>query len=98
MVAYQVNEVLQETGQMRMAELALRFSLSADILNKAIQTRMGAQLDAHMEGGLLYTPTYVSRLTAQVQINIYISTRKVSRYWGWYQSNWRCPVLQKRMF
>jgi hypothetical protein len=53
--------------QVVLAELALRFSLSVELLTTALSSRLGTHLTALMDGGLLYTPAYVSRLTAQVR-------------------------------
>lgn len=54
-------------AQVVLAELALRFSLSVELLTTALSSRLGTHLTALMDGGLLYTPAYVSRLTAQVR-------------------------------
>eukprot|EP00958_Prasinococcus_capsulatus_P028042 scaffold6233_cov348-Prasinococcus_capsulatus_cf.AAC.2 len=65
-VAAELNETLQEEGQLHLAEVAKRFSLSAELMTSTITSRLGTLVDARMEGSLLYTQAYVSRLTAQV--------------------------------
>ena len=67
-MAAEVNEALQEEGQLHLAEIGKRFSLSAELMSTTISSRLGTVVDARMEGALLYTPAYVSRLTAQVVV------------------------------
>jgi hypothetical protein len=53
--------------QVALAELALRFSLSLELLTAALTARLGSHLSALVDGGLLYTPAFLSRLTAQLR-------------------------------
>jgi hypothetical protein len=62
-----VDEELREAGMVGVGDLARRFSLSADLMRKCLSERMGTIVEGRMEGGLLYTPGYVARLTAQLR-------------------------------
>ena len=66
-VAAEVDEELRESGVVAVGDLARRHGLSADLMSKALEERMGRVVEGRMEGGLLYTPGYVARLTAQLR-------------------------------
>lgn len=66
-VAEEVEETLQETGQVSLAELAHRFNVSSDVLRTSISERMGSLIHGKLEGGQLYTPAYVKRIKAIVR-------------------------------
>ena len=56
-----------EAGMVGVGDLARRHSLSADLMRKVLSERIGTIVEGRMEGGLLYTPGYVARLTAQLR-------------------------------
>ena len=66
-VAAEVDEELRESGVVAVGNLARRHGLSADLMSKALEERVGRVVEGRMEGGLLYTPGYVARLTAQLR-------------------------------
>ena len=66
-VAAEVDEELRESGVVAVGDLARRHGLSADLMSRALEERVGRVVEGRMEGGLLYTPGYVARLTAQLR-------------------------------
>ena len=68
-VAAEVEEELRELGVVAVADLARAHGLSADLMSRALRERVGdgGIVSGRMEGGLLYTPQYVARLTAQLR-------------------------------
>ncbi|KAI5082067.1 hypothetical protein GOP47_0001810 [Adiantum capillus-veneris] len=66
-VAEEINESLQETGQVSLAELAARLSVGSDTLTAMLGPRMGNLIQGKLEGGQLYTQVYVARLRAMIR-------------------------------
>ena len=51
----------QESGMVHMGDLALQYNLGSELLSAAITSRMGSIIRGRIDGGLLYTPTYIRR-------------------------------------
>ena len=66
-VAVEVNEELTEAGVVRIGDLARKHELSADLMSKTLESRMGTLVHGRAEGGVLHTAGYVTRLTAQLR-------------------------------
>jgi len=66
-VAKELNETLQEYGQISLHELAKRFSLNIETLEEEIKERLGIQVEGTFEGGTLYTDVFVARCRAQLR-------------------------------
>ena len=66
-VAVEVNEELIEAGVVRIGDLARKHELSADLMSKTLESRMGTLVHGRAEGGVLHTAGYVTRLTAQLR-------------------------------
>ena len=66
-VAVEVNEELIEAGVVRFGDLARKHELSADLMSKTLESRMGTLVHGRAEGGVLHTAGYVTRLTAQLR-------------------------------
>ncbi|KAL2612823.1 hypothetical protein R1flu_024515 [Riccia fluitans] len=54
-VAEEVNEALQESGQVVVGELAKRFNVGSELLTRVLESRIQGKLEA----GQLYTPAHV---------------------------------------
>eukprot|EP00053_Salpingoeca_punica_P013503 m.122155 g.122155 ORF g.122155 m.122155 type:complete len:774 (-) comp16218_c1_seq2:130-2451(-) len=69
-VAEEVNDILQENGQISVPDLCSRFGLPVAFLQQQVEQRVGrivhGQLDVD-ERDLLYTSAYVARQTARVR-------------------------------
>mmetsp|Transcript_28665 Transcript_28665/g.68377 ORF Transcript_28665/g.68377 Transcript_28665/m.68377 type:complete len:806 (-) Transcript_28665:90-2507(-) len=63
-LALETNEELQEAGAVPLPDLARRTQLSSELLLSNLSSRMGTMLHGRLEGGLLYTQAYVSRVKA----------------------------------
>ena len=50
-----------------MGELARRYALAAELLQAAVGPRVGSAIRGRLEGGLLYTAAYLSRVKAQAR-------------------------------
>ena len=66
-VAVEVNEELTEAGVVRIGDLARKHELSADLMSRTLESRMGTLVHGRAEGGVLHTAGYVTRLTAQLR-------------------------------
>lgn len=66
-LATEVQETLQDTGQLLVGDLARRYNLTSELLTTNVQQRLGSIIQGRLEGGLLYTPAYVRRLQAQLR-------------------------------
>ena len=50
-----------------MGELARLYALGAELLQAAVAPRVGPVIRGRLEGGLLFTAAYISRIKAQVR-------------------------------
>ncbi|KAG0452955.1 hypothetical protein HPP92_025619 [Vanilla planifolia] len=66
-VAEEINEKLQECSHISLAELASQFLVSAEIIVSVLERRLGSIIKGQLEGGQLYTPAYISRITQMVR-------------------------------
>lgn len=66
-VAEEINENLQEAGQISLAELAARLNVGAELLTGALEPRLGRLIHGKLEGGQLYTQAYVARIRAMMR-------------------------------
>ncbi|CAL9247464.1 unnamed protein product [Arabidopsis halleri] len=66
-IAEEINERLQECSQIAVAELAGQLHVGSDLVQSVLEPRLGTLVKARLEGGQLYTPAYVERVTAMVR-------------------------------
>ncbi|KAK9127175.1 hypothetical protein Syun_015972 [Stephania yunnanensis] len=66
-VAEEINDRLQESSQIALAELAAQLNVGSELLTAALEPRLGRIVKGRLEGGQLYTPAYVARVTAMVR-------------------------------
>lgn len=67
MVAEEINERLQECSQIALAEIAAQLQISSELVGTILEPRLGTLVKGRLEGGQLYTPAYVARVTAMVR-------------------------------
>ncbi|KAL5986091.1 hypothetical protein ACLOJK_028081 [Asimina triloba] len=67
MMAEEINERLQECSQIALAELAAQLHVSSELISTVVEPRLGTLIKGRLEGGQLYTPAYVERITAMVR-------------------------------
>ncbi|KAL9268571.1 E3 UFM1-protein ligase 1-like protein [Drosera capensis] len=66
-VAEDVNERLQESSQIGLAEIAAQIQVGSELVASMLESRIGTLVKGRLEGGQLYTPAYVARVTAMVR-------------------------------
>ncbi|KAI4382356.1 hypothetical protein MLD38_008330 [Melastoma candidum] len=66
-VAEEINERLQECSQIPLSELAAQLHVGSELLTAALEPRLGSVVKGRLEGGQLYTPAYISRISALVR-------------------------------
>ncbi|WJZ88804.1 hypothetical protein VitviT2T_008073 [Vitis vinifera] len=66
-VAEEINERLQECSQIALAELAAQLHVGSELLTSMLELRMGTMVKGRLEGGQLYTPVYVARVSSMVR-------------------------------
>ncbi|OWM68845.1 hypothetical protein CDL15_Pgr025032 [Punica granatum] len=66
-VAEEINERLQECSQISLAELATQLHVGVELLTSILKPRLGTMVKGRLEGGQLYTPAYVARVSAMVR-------------------------------
>ncbi|CAL9044027.1 unnamed protein product, partial [Musa banksii] len=66
-VAEEINEKLQECSQMSLAEIAAQLQIGSELVVSVLEPRLGTLIKGRLEGGQLYTPAHVSRITAMVR-------------------------------
>ncbi|KAL6967433.1 hypothetical protein U1Q18_033242 [Sarracenia purpurea var. burkii] len=65
-VAEEINERLQECSQIALAELAAQLQVGSELIATVLEPRLGTMVKGRLEGGQLYTPAYVARVSAMV--------------------------------
>ncbi|XP_077232923.1 E3 UFM1-protein ligase-like protein isoform X2 [Tasmannia lanceolata] len=65
-IAEEINERLQECSQIALAELAAQLHVSSELVASILEPRLGTIVKGRLEGGQLYTPAYVARLSTMV--------------------------------
>ncbi|KAI3913799.1 hypothetical protein MKW92_024195 [Papaver armeniacum] len=66
-VAEEINERLQECSQISLAELAAQLHVGSELLASVLEPRLGSIVKGRFEGGQIYTPAYVARVSAMVR-------------------------------
>ncbi|KAJ9188941.1 hypothetical protein P3X46_000290 [Hevea brasiliensis] len=66
-VAEEINERLQECSQIALAELATQLNVGSEFVASMLEARLGTLVKGRLEGGQLYTPAYVARVSAMVR-------------------------------
>ncbi|KAM7278569.1 hypothetical protein ACFE04_005703 [Oxalis oulophora] len=66
-VAEDINERLQECSQIALAELAAQLQVGSELLTSVLEPRLGTLVKGRLEGGQLYTPAYVARVSSMVR-------------------------------
>ncbi|GAQ86755.1 E3 UFM1-protein ligase 1 homolog [Klebsormidium nitens] len=66
-LAEEIDESLQETGQVSIGELARQFNVGVELLTGAITARLDTKIHGKLDSGMLYTPAHVARIKAMVR-------------------------------
>jgi predicted HTH domain antitoxin len=66
-IASEVNELLLEMGSVSMPDVARKFSLSINLMEKILRERMGTDVHGLVAGSMIYTTKYVEYLTSRVR-------------------------------
>ncbi|CAL5211350.1 unnamed protein product [Lathyrus oleraceus] len=66
-IAEEINERLQECSQIALTELAAQLNVGLDLIASVLEARLGTIVKGRLEGGQLYTPAYVARVSAMVR-------------------------------
>ena len=66
-LAEEINQNLQGSGRVTLAELAVQYTLPTDFVQKVLEPRIGTVVQAKLAGGVLYTTAYVARHAARVR-------------------------------
>ena len=66
-IAIEINDYLQEEGEVKVIDLSKRFNLNPDILQTVIERKVGKTIHGQLERGVLYTDLFVQRHNAQVR-------------------------------
>ncbi|CAI8596846.1 unnamed protein product [Vicia faba] len=66
-IAEEINERLQECSQIALTELAVQLNVGLDLIASVLEPRLGTIVKGRLEGGQLYTPAYVARVSAMVR-------------------------------
>ncbi|KAE8700850.1 E3 UFM1-protein ligase 1-like protein [Hibiscus syriacus] len=66
-VAEEINERLQECSQIALAELAAQLHVGSELVGSVLEPRLGTLVKGRLEGGQLYTPAYIARVSAMVR-------------------------------
>ncbi|KAF4091943.1 hypothetical protein AMELA_G00015310 [Ameiurus melas] len=68
-VCEEVNDKLQEAGQVNITELSKTHQLPADFLTQELSARLGRLIDGHMDQftGLIFTQNFINRQKAKIR-------------------------------
>ncbi|KXZ55512.1 hypothetical protein GPECTOR_2g1061 [Gonium pectorale] len=66
-IAVEINDQLQEAGQLSVGELAAQYGLATELVMNVVTTRLGSTINGRLEGGLLYTQSYLRAIKAQLR-------------------------------
>ncbi|GJW09334.1 E3 UFM1-protein ligase 1 [Tanacetum coccineum] len=66
-VCEEINDRLQECSQIALAEIAAQLQVGSELLVNVLEPRIGSLIKGRLEGGQLYTPSYVARVNAMVR-------------------------------
>ncbi|KAL2487556.1 E3 UFM1-protein ligase 1-like protein [Forsythia ovata] len=65
-VSEEINERLQECSQIALAEIAGQLQVGSELILSVVEPRLGTLVKGRLEGGQLYTPAYIARVSAMV--------------------------------
>ncbi|KAF6164353.1 hypothetical protein GIB67_037510 [Kingdonia uniflora] len=66
-VGEEINDRLQECSQIALAEIAANLHIGSELLSAVLEPRLGTIVKGRLEGGQIYTPAYVARVSAMVR-------------------------------
>ncbi|CAI5970291.1 unnamed protein product [Closterium sp. NIES-65] len=66
-VADEVDAALQESGQVAVSDLAMRFNVGAELMASILSSRLGSRIHGTMSGGQLFTGAHMARMRAAVR-------------------------------
>jgi hypothetical protein len=66
-IAEEINESLQDAGELLLMDLGKRFNISVDFLAEALEKRCGRILQAQIENDSIYTQEFVKRQEAKIR-------------------------------
>ncbi|XP_030967664.1 E3 UFM1-protein ligase 1 homolog isoform X1 [Quercus lobata] len=66
-MAEEINDRLQECSQIALAEIATQLNVGSEMVTSVLEPRLGTLVKGRLEGGQLYTPAYVARVSAMVR-------------------------------
>ncbi|KAJ3676654.1 hypothetical protein LUZ60_004066 [Juncus effusus] len=66
-VAEEINEKLQECSQMSLAEIASQLQIGSELVLSFLESRLGTLVKGRLEGGQIYTPAYIKKITSMVR-------------------------------
>ncbi|KAK7859293.1 e3 ufm1-protein ligase 1 like protein, partial [Quercus suber] len=66
-MAEEINDRLQECSQIALAEIATQLNVGSEMITSVLEPRLGTLVKGRLEGGQLYTPAYVARVSAMVR-------------------------------
>ncbi|EFJ45906.1 hypothetical protein VOLCADRAFT_105788 [Volvox carteri f. nagariensis] len=66
-IAAEINDQLHEAGQLNIGELAAQYGLATEMVLNMVSMRLGSTITGRLEGGLLYTQSYLRAIKAQLR-------------------------------
>ncbi|QDZ23030.1 E3 UFM1-protein ligase [Chloropicon primus] len=66
-ISVEINETLQQRGKVTIGEVAKTYDLSADLVTRTVESKIGSVIDGQIQSGLVYTPVYIARVRAIVR-------------------------------
>ncbi|CAI5478311.1 unnamed protein product, partial [Closterium sp. Yama58-4] len=66
-VADEVDAALQESGQVAVSDLAMRFNVGAELMASILSSRLGSRIHGTMSSGQLFTGAHMARMRAAVR-------------------------------
>lgn len=66
-IAMEINQSLQDLGQIYVSDLTIKFSLSIEFLKELIESRLETMINAKIQGNKLYTSSYFDREKCKIR-------------------------------
>ena len=66
-LSVELNESLQQKGHVTIGETAKLYDLSADLVTKTVESKIGTVIQGEIQSGLIYTPSYIARVKSIVR-------------------------------
>ncbi|GMH33262.1 hypothetical protein BSKO_01096 [Bryopsis sp. KO-2023] len=66
-IAVEINDILQDSGMLKVGDLASQFSLSSEMILSVLSPRLGKLVLGHLQAGMVYTSMYIDRMKAQLR-------------------------------